>query len=130
MSVRMTQDNCLIVLEPAPTETASGIAMVHTRAPGAKEHRTARVLSVGPGHHPGCKSCGGQRSAFIPTTLVAGDRILVSATCGHKWDMDVSAVRQNEHSDFDNILGERGEFRIIREAEAHAVLTDEQVAAE
>ena len=128
--IRMLEDNVLIVLEPAPTETASGIAMVHTRAPGAKEHRTARVLSVGPGHHPGCKSCGGQRSTFIPTTLAPGDRVLVTATCGHKYDFDVSSVRQNLGAEFDSMLGERGDHRVIREAEALAVLEDEQVAAE
>ena len=122
--IRMVADNVLIVLEPTPTETASGIAMVHTRAPGAKEHRTARVLSVGPGHHPGCKSCGGQRSAFIPTTLAAGDRVLVTATCGHKYDFDVSSVRQNLGAEFDSMLGERGDHRVIREAEALALLED------
>lgn len=126
----MLEDNILVVLEPEPTETASGIAIVHTRAPGAKEHRVARVLAVGPGHYPGCKSCGGQRSTFVPTSLVAGDRILVTATCGAKWDFDVSSVRQNEHPEFDSILGERGNFRVIREAEALAVLSEEARAAE
>ena len=126
----MLSDNVLVVLEPEATETKSGIAIVHTRAPGAKEYRTARVLSVGPGHHPGCKSCGGQKATFIPTTLVAGDRVLVTATCGNKWDFDVSSVRQNDHPEFDSMLGERGEFRVIRESEALAVLAEEAAAAE
>ena len=127
--LRMIADNALIQLEPPPSETASGIAIVHSRAPGAREHRTARVIAVGPGHSPGCKSCGGVKSAFIPTTLVAGDRILVDAMSGQKWDFDVSAVRQHECAEFDSVLGERGDFRVIREAEALAVLDDEQAVA-
>jgi len=128
--LRMLSDNCLIALEPPPNETASGIAIVHSRAPGAKEHRTARVLSVGPGHYPGCKSCGGERGTFVPTSLVAGDRIMVDAMCGNRYDFDVSAVRQNERAEFDAMLGERGEFRVIREAEALCVVAEEAQAAE
>ncbi len=127
--LRMLADNVLISLEPPPSETASGIAIVHTRAPGAKEHRTARVLSVGPGHYPGCKSCGGVKRAFIPTSLVAGDRIMVDATCGQSWSFDVSSVRQNERTEFDAMLGERGNYRVIREAEALAVIAEEQAVA-
>lgn len=128
--IRMISDNVLIVLEPEAQVTKSGIAIVHTRSPGAREHRTARVLAVGPGHYPGCKHCGGARDAFIPTTLVAGDRIIVDATCGNKWDFDVSSVRQNDHPEFDSMLGERGNFRVIRESEALGILENESVAAE
>ena len=128
--IRMLADNVLLALEPPPSETKSGLSIVHTRAPGGREHRTARVLSVGPGHYPGCKSCGGVKHAFIPTTLVAGDRVIVDAMCGNKWDFDVSATRQNDHPEFDSVLGERGEFRVIREAEALGILDEEAAAAE
>jgi co-chaperonin GroES (HSP10) len=130
VSIRCLADNALILLEPKPTETASGIQLVHMKGPGAREHRTAKVIAVGPGHHPGCKSCGGSRSTFIPTTLKPGDRIVVDALCGNKWNMDVSSVRQNERTDFDSMLGERGDYRVIREAEALCLVEDESQAAE
>ena len=130
MTIRMLSDNALIRLDPPPSETASGIQLVHTRAPGVREHREAVVIAVGPGHHPGCKSCGGQKPTFIPTTLRPGDRIVVDATAGNKWDWDVSSIRHNEKADFDSMLGERADFRVIREAEAHCILEDEAKAAE
>ena len=128
--IRMVQDNVLVRLEPPPSETASGIAIVHTRAAGARENRAALVLAVGPGHHHGCKSCGGPRGTFIPTTLVAGDRILVDATAGQRYALDVSAVRTRPATEFDEMLGERGDYRVIRESEALAVLESEAQAAE
>jgi co-chaperonin GroES (HSP10) len=128
--LRVIQDNVLVLLEPKPTETVSGIQLVHMKGPGAREHRTAKVIAVGPGHHPGCKACGGVKPTFIPTTLKPGDRIVVDALCGNKWNMDVSSVRQNERTDFDSMLGERGDWRVIREGEALAVLEDEARAAE
>jgi len=123
--LRMLSDNVLIVLEPPPKETKSGIAIVHNRPAGAREHRTARVLAVGPGHYSGCKSCGGERTHLIPTELKPGDRVVVDAMCGNKWDFDVSSVRSNPNPQFDSMLGERGDFRVIREAEALAVITEE-----
>jgi co-chaperonin GroES (HSP10) len=126
----MLSDNVLVLLEPKPKETASGIQLVHMKGPGAREHRTAKVIAVGPGHHPGCKSCGGLKSAFIPTTLKPGDRIVVDAQCGDKWAFDVSAVRQNEGAEFGELSGERGDYRVIREAEALCLVTDEAQAAE
>lgn len=126
--IRMLSDNVLIRLDPPPSETASGIALVHTRAPGAKEHREAVVYAVGPGHYPGCKSCGGAKPVFIPTTLVAGDRVIVDAVAGNRWDLDVSALRQNEKADFDSLLGERADWRVIREEEALCVVTEAQAA--
>lgn len=130
MTVRMLSDNILVRLEPPPSETASGIALVHTRAPGVKEHRDAVVIAAGPGHHPGCKSCGGQKPAFIPMTLRPGDRIVVEATAGHRYEWDVSGIRHNEKADFDSMLGERGDYRVIRIDEALAVYEDEAKAAE
>ena len=127
--IRMLSDNVLILLEPMPKETASGIALPNHKA-RTNEHRMARVLSVGPGYQPGCKSCGGTKATFIPTTLVAGDRIIVDALAGNKWDFDVSSVRQNERAEFDALFGERGDYRVIREAECLGVVEDEAKAAE
>lgn len=126
----MLSDNILIRIEPPPSETASGIAIVHTRAPGVREHREAVVIAVGPGHYPGCKSCGGAKPTFIPTTLRAGDRIVVDAMAGQSYDFDVSAVRSREKTEFDELGGERALFRVIREGEALAVLSEDAQAAE
>ena len=126
----MLADNALIRLDPPPSETASGIAIVHTRAPGVREHREAIVIAVGPGHHPGCKSCGGQKPTFIPTTLKPGDRIVVDATAGQRWDFDVSATRSRDATEFDAFDGDRAQWRVIREAEAHCVIESDAQAAE
>lgn len=121
--LRMLSDNVLIALEPPPKETASGIALVQSRKAGAREHRTARVLAVGPGHYSGCKACGGERKHFIPTELKAGDRVVVDAMCGQNYALDLSAPRHHSQpNELGSFGGERGEYRIIREGEVLAVL--------
>lgn len=118
LNVRCYADNVLIELEPLETTTASGLAMVHTRAPGAREHRFARVVASGPGHKKKC--CG----AFVPNETKPGDRVLVDALAGDKmkWDFDISAPRQNNHGDMDHLLGERGAWRMVREEEILAIV--------
>lgn len=119
-------DNVLIELEPLETKTASGIALVHTRAPGAREHRFARVIASGPGYRKKC--CGG----FVPNETRPGDRVIVDALAGDrmKWDFDVSAPRQNKQGDMDHLLGERGAWRMVREEEILAIVETVAEAAE
>lgn len=116
--IRPYSDNVLIELEPLPTVSESGLALVHTRAPGAREHRTARVVASGPGFKRPC--CG----AFIPNTVKPGDRVIVDALAGDKmkYDFDVSAPRQSGQPDIDHLLGERGAWRLVREEEILAVV--------
>lgn len=128
VTLRMVQDNVLILMDPPESKTASGLHIVHTRAPGAREHRTATVYAVGSGHHDGCKACGGPRGAFIPTQLKPGDRIIVDAVAGQKYDLDVSAVRTRPKTEFEEIAGQRGDWRVIRESEALCVIEEEQAA--
>jgi co-chaperonin GroES (HSP10) len=118
-------DNCVIELEPLPTVSESGLALVHTRAPGAREHRTARVLASGPGYFT-------RLGALVPNTVKPGDRVVVDAMAGDrvKWDMDLTAPRQNAIPEMDHLLGERGAFRVVRESEILAVVQEEAVAAE
>lgn len=132
MNIRPLADNVVVRMEDPPKETASGIHIVHNRKAGAREHRTAVVLAVGPGHYDGCKACGGVRSHFTPTTVKVGDRVVLDAMAGQNYDLDVSVTRRNLAPQFQELLGERGEFRIVREGEIHAVLEDEavRVAAE
>lgn len=111
-------DNVVIVLEPQQTETASGIVMVHTRGPGARESRTARVIASGPGYHRRC--CGG----FVPNEIKEGDRVIVDAMAGQNFAFDLNAPRQNKSAEFQELVGERGEFRIVREEEILAIIEE------
>lgn len=117
-ALRAYADNVVIVMEPQPTATESGIAIVHTRASGARESRAARVLRSGPGYHKKC--CGG----FEPNEVQEGQRVLVDALCGQNFDLDISAPRQNKSAEFQELVGERGEFRVVRHDEVLAVLDE------
>ena len=120
--IRAYHDNVIIRLEPRETETKSGIAMVRSGKPGARGYRTAIVVAVGPGHYTGCRSCGGERGAFIPTDVQVGQRVIVDELAGQNYDMDLTVTRSNKSPEFDAIGDERGHFRIIREAEIVAVV--------
>lgn len=125
MRVNCYSDNVLLRLEPQAKQTASGLHMVRTSGPGAREHRTAVVVASGPGYHT-------RLGALVPNDVAEGDRVLVDALAGDKvkWDWDLSAPRQNEMGDWSELLGERGEFRIVRCQEILGVLEPEAKAAE
>lgn len=133
--IRMTSDNVLIQLEEPPKQTASGIQLVHDRKPGARETRIARVLASGPGHYRQIRKKLGEESytvdgPFIPNETRAGDRVLVDAMAGQHYALDVSIPRHNKPTGFDEWLGARGEFRIIREDEVLCAIDEESEAAE
>ncbi len=124
------QDNVLIELEPLPEKSAGGVYIPDMGKKDSRRRNTAvrfaRVLAVGPGHRPGCRHCGGQRQAFIPTELRTGDRVLVDAQAGQNYDFDISAPRHHAKAmNFDGVAGYRGELRIVREAEVIGVCEDE-----
>lgn len=123
--IRCYADNVVLVMEPLPTETASGLAIVHNRSPGARESRTARVLASGPGYHRKC--CGG----FVPNEVREGDRVIVDALAGQNFAFDLNAPRQNKSAEFQELVGDRGEFRIVREEEILGIIEEgARVAAE
>jgi co-chaperonin GroES (HSP10) len=125
LGIRAYADNCILLMDPPPAQTASGLAIVHNRSPGAREHRTARVLASGPGYHKPC--CGG----FVPNTVKAGDRVIVDAMAGQIYALDLNTPRHNKSSVFQELLGERGEFRCVREEEILGIIeNDVDVAAE
>lgn len=132
MIFRPLADNVLIVLDPEPTETKSGLAIVRQRGPGARGSRTARVVASGPGYF-GRPTYLNPEGLFHPNELKPGDRVLVDSLAGNNWDLDVSAPRNNgEDTRLPyfaalGITGERVEARVIRESEALAVLSDEAV---
>lgn len=120
--IRAYADNVILRLEERARETKSGIALVHGAKKGARAHRTAIVVAVGPGHFVGCRACGGERGHFVPTSVRVGERVVVDELAGQNYDMDLSVTRGNKSAEFQELFGERGHFRIVREAEILAVV--------
>lgn len=135
MTFRPTKDNVLIILEPEPAETRSGLAIVRTRGPSARHSRTARVIASGPGYY-GRSTYLNPTGLFYPNELKPGDRVLVDSLAGNNWDWDVGDTPRNNGADTAvpwlaavALLGEKVEARIIRESEALAVLEECVVAS-
>ena len=124
MTLRAYSDNVVLRLEPRQAETKSGIALVHGGKPGARGYRTAVVVAVGPGHHVGCRSCGGERDHFVPTSVKAGERVVVEELAGQNFDLDLTVPRHNKAPEFEELFGDRGQFRIVREAEILCVIEE------
>jgi co-chaperonin GroES (HSP10) len=132
--IQMTQDNVLIAFDKLEEKTSSGVIIpgfeyvTDGKHKGEKQsrhtlNRWATVLSVGPGHNPGCKKCGNVRKTFIPTQVKVGDRVLVPANTGEDYSLDVSAPRHHtqEHK-FSAFEGyENAELRIVREGQIMAI---------
>jgi co-chaperonin GroES (HSP10) len=135
--IRPLKDNVIIALEPKPTQTASGIQLVHDmKKVKARESRTAIVLASGPGYYRPRPALLGARvyheagSAFVPNETRAGDRVIVDALAGQNYDFDLSIPRTNVSPEFQELVGERGEFRIVREQEILGIIETESAAAE
>ncbi len=117
MSFRAYQDNVVIELEPLATRTESGLELRPDGKAGAYAHRFAKVIRSGPGYHT-------PKGVFIPNEVKAGDRVVVSALAGQDFAMDLTVPRHNKSSQFQELFGERGEFRIVREDEILAVVEE------
>lgn len=111
-------DNVLLALEPKPAQTASGIQLVHGNQRGARESRTAIVLASGRGYYT-------RLGAFVENQTKPGQRVVVDALAGQNYDFDVSQPRHFEIAqEFRELMGERGDFRVVREAEIMAILEE------
>jgi co-chaperonin GroES (HSP10) len=129
MNFRAYADNVVIELEPAETETASGLALVESTKGAARGHRFARVIKSGPGHWAYLgqsrdaqgRWTGDYRQVFVPNEVKEGDRVIVDALAGQNYDMDLTVPRHNKSQEFQELFGDRGQFRIIREQEILAV---------
>jgi co-chaperonin GroES (HSP10) len=111
VSFRAFADNVVLALEPLETETKSGLALVPDSKGKAYQHRTARVLYSGPGMRF-------ERTGVLrPSEVKAGDRVIVDALCG-----DPTSLHRTQ--EFKELFGDRGEFRIVREDEIHAVVEE------
>ncbi len=136
MKHRMLQDNVLLRLEERETASPGGILhpgfayKTSANDPTAKKDRDprikstgvrwARVIACGPGHFEGCKKCGCERKAFIPTTLRVGDRVLVGELSGHDYSLDVKGLRQRDRTEV------FGEMRVVREGEVMLVEREDE----
>ena len=134
--IRPIHDNVILVLEPKPAQTASGIALVHLNKDAPRASRTARVIASGPGYYRESKQRIGDRpyteatSAFVPNETRPGDRVVIDETAGQNYHFDVSIPRHNVGHEFQELVGEKGQFRIVRESEIHCILESEAAAAE
>ena len=115
-------DNVFIELEPLPEMSEGGLLHLPQQSwLGARGSRTAKVIASGPGHY--LQKAGGargtlERTAFVPTEVKPGDRVVVDALAGTVYDGDLSAPRHNQATQY-------GSLRVVREQEILAVLEDE-----
>lgn len=121
--MRCYADNVLIVLEPLPVMSEGGLHLPQQQRQGARGSRWAEVVMSGPGHHRQRRGDAGGTldSVFVPNETKPKDRVLVDANAGQDYTLDISIPRHNKGHDFQEMLGWRGEFRIVREDEILAV---------
>ena len=108
-------DNVLIRLLPLPTQTASGLYTPPSDKRRVHESREAIVVASGPGYH-------NKAGKLVPNETRAGDRVLVPAQAGDIWHSALSAPRFNKTAEFRDLMGEEGEYRVVREQEILGVL--------
>lgn len=116
--IRAYADNVILRLDPPVTETKSGLYMPDTK----NQHRFATVIDSGPGYHTA-------HGAFVPNDVRPGDRVIVDRLAGQNYSLDFSIPRHNKSTEFGELFGDSGEFRIVREQEIHCVV-EEAMAAE
>lgn len=92
-TIRPYADNVLIALHTREHMTAGGV-VVPQAAAEARGVVRATVLSAGPGHRT-------KAGAWVPTSVVAGDIVLVGTDCGDRYGRDhegrdVRVVRESE----------------------------------
>ena len=134
--IRLLSDNVLIVLEPLPTQSAGGLALVNINGPKARASRTAKVIASGPGYwysrrqRIGAGQFSAPTEVFVSNETKPGDRVIVDADAGQDYRLDVNVPRTNGMAGaFDEVEGDHGKFRIVREHEIYAVLEDDEAQA-
>lgn len=120
--IRPRADNVLLVLEPLETQTASGIALPQRSAKTMRGSRTARVVASGPGYwytrrqKIGDRQFSAPTEVFVPNETKPGDRVIIDADHGQDYKLDLEIPRHNLSTEFQELLGERAEFRMVRES--------------
>lgn len=130
--IRPMHDNVLLVLEPLETMTASGLALPQRSAKTMRGSRTARVIASGPGYwytrrqKLGDRQFSAPTEVFVPNETKPGDRVIIDADHGQDYKLDLEIPRHNLSTEFQELLGEKAEFRMVRESgEILAVLEDD-----
>lgn len=131
--IRPIHDNVLLVLDPEVPEKSKGGVYQVTLQPKGKEaygNRIGTVLAVGPGHfrpHRYEKGREIETTAFQPTTVREGQRVIVHTTAGDAY----TYTKRQDMAEMYGLSGDSWEVRMVREDEILAVFeAEEGVAAE
>lgn len=129
--IRPHGDNHIIRMVPEPKLTSGGLHIPdQARDRAANQTRMADVISSGPGryaervyqHAAGVYHRGTER--FVPNSVKPGDRVLVLAKAGDHYDprWDHSIPRRNPELKMDELDGEEGDYRWVRDDEILGVV--------
>lgn len=128
MSIRPTQDNVFLVIEPEATVTASGLHVVTDDKKARLRGRIARVIASGPGYYRSVRRKLGDRTysapteVFVPNETKPGDLVIVDANSHQDYRLDLNIPRHNLSAEFKELLGEKGEFLAVREEEILGII--------
>ena len=129
--IQPRQDNVLIVLEPLETVSPGGLTIVPGNPKRMRGSRTARVIASGPGYwytrrqRIGDRQFSAPTEVFVPNETKPGDRVIVDADHGQDYKLDLEIPRHNLSTEFQELLGERAEFRMVRESGEILAILDE-----
>lgn len=115
--IRAYMDNVILKLDPLEKQTDSGIVIQDQTS--LSGHRMATVVASGPGYHT-------PKDVFIPNESRPGDRVLIHKLAGQNYELDFTVPRHNKSQEFQELLGESGEFRIVREQEILAFVDEDE----
>lgn len=115
-TIRARQDNVILRFLPEATVSQGGISLPQNLKINRRGVRRAEVIASGPGYFD-----RNGRGKFIPNEVVAGDIVLVDAIAGQDFALDINVPRQNKEAGW---ADDRGDFRIVRHDEIHAVVQD------
>lgn len=131
--IRAYADNVILKLDPLETVSGSGIVILDQT--GLSGHRLATVVSSGPGYWashrrqgPGTETAPGRTEytadsgVFIPNETKPGDRVIIGKYAGSDFRLDLNVPRHNKTTEFQELFGEKGEFRIVREQEIEGIV--------
>ena len=134
--IRPAQDNVLILLEPVETETKSGLFIAAGNPKRMRGSRTARVIASGPGYwytrrqRMGDRQFSAPTEVFVPNETKPGDRVIIDADHGQDFKLDLEIPRHNLSTEFQKLLGESGEFRMVRESGEILAIIEEGVSVD
>lgn len=118
MSIRAYADNSFLLVEPLPTQTESGIQLARSSTKRRDRLRAARVVLSGPGYT-------NRNGHFVPPDFAPGTRVLIDELAGDLHNVGFSVPRHNKDNEFHDLLGDAGQYRVVRHDEVVAVIGDD-----